>query len=150
GKTDWAERQQGAHDQIATLGQRMVEAQRNRTELENAPKVFAEKRSALITEVQTAETTRRGWADRLQESENKLAEADRDARAALEAASGAREELARAEERLEAAKRRLSDIGREIRDMLEIEPSAVAERADNGATAPMSGLVRVEGKIGTP
>src|SRR5262249_59258889 len=105
-KTDWVERQQGAHNQIATLGQRIVEAQRNRTELENAPKVFAEKRSALFTEVQTAEATRRGWADRLHESQNKLAQADPDARAALEAASGRREELARAEERFEAAKRR--------------------------------------------
>ena len=146
-KTDWVERQQGAHNQIATLGQRIVEAQRNRTELENAPKVFAEKRSALFTEVQTAEATRRGWADRLQESENKLAEADRDARAALEAASGAREELARAEERFEAAKRRLSDIGREIRDMLEIEPSAVAELAEIVPTDPLPDLAEIEEKL---
>src|SRR6185437_12944611 len=76
-----------------------------------------------------AEGARRACADRLQEAENALAQADRDARAALEAASAAREELARAEERFEGAKRRLTDIGREIRDMLEIEPTAVAELA---------------------
>ncbi|MGC1695247.1 MAG: AAA family ATPase, partial [Pseudolabrys sp.] len=64
--------------------------------------------------------------------------ADRDARAALEAASAAREDLARAEERFEGAKRRLADIGREIHDMLEIEPSAVAELAgiEPGKTLP--------------
>jgi hypothetical protein len=71
----------------------IAEARRDRTELENAPQVFGEKRSALMTEVQTAETARRACADRLQESETALSEADRDARAALEAASAAREDL---------------------------------------------------------
>jgi chromosome segregation protein len=146
-KTGWGERQQGARNQIATLEQRTTEAKRGRTELENAPKVFAEKRSALTTEVQTAETTRRGCADRLQEAENALAEADRDARKALEAASAAREELARAEERFEAAKRRLSDVGREIRDMLEVEPSAVAELAEIGPTDPLPDLAEIEEKL---
>ncbi|MGB8110203.1 MAG: chromosome segregation SMC family protein, partial [Pseudolabrys sp.] len=108
-RTGWIERQQGARKQIATLEQRTVEARRDRTELENAPQIFAEKRRALIAEVQTAETARQDCADRLQAAETALATADRDARAALEAASAAREEFARAEERFEAAKRRLSD-----------------------------------------
>jgi chromosome segregation protein len=146
-KTGWNERQQGARNQIVTLEQRTIEAKRDRTELENAPKVFAEKRSALITGVQTAETARRGCADRLQEAESALAQADRDARAALEAASAAREELARAEERFEGAKRRLSDIGREIRDMLEIEPSAVAELAEIGPTDPLPDLAEIEERL---
>ncbi len=125
----WVERQNGARSQIATLDQRIAEATRDRAELENAPALFAEKRRALIGEIETAETERRACADRLQEAENQLAEADRDARAALEAASAAREDLARAEEKFEGAKRRLTDIGREIHDMLEIEPAAVAELA---------------------
>ncbi len=128
-KAGWIERRAGAHNQIATLDQRIVEAKRDRAELENAPQVFAEKRKAMIGEVAKAEAARRECAGRLQEAENALAEADRDARAALEAASAAREELARAEERFEGAKRRLTDIGREIHDMLEIEPSGVAELA---------------------
>ena len=98
-KTGWVERQTGAHNQIATLEQRIAEATRDRAELENAPAQFAEKRAALMTEVEAANTDRRACADRLQEAENALAEADRDARAALEAACAAREELARAEER---------------------------------------------------
>ena len=52
---------------------------------EDAPRAFAEKRSALIGEIETAEAARRAAADRLAEAENALAEADRDARAALEA-----------------------------------------------------------------
>ncbi|HUL87617.1 MAG TPA: chromosome segregation protein SMC [Pseudolabrys sp.] len=146
-KTGWAERQQGARTQTVTLEQRIAEAKRDRTELENAPQVFAEKRSALITEVQAAETARREHADRLQDAESALAVADRDARTALEAASAAREDLARAEERFEGAKRRLTDIGREIRDMLEIEPAAVAELAEIGPTDPLPDLVEIEEKL---
>jgi chromosome segregation protein len=146
-KTGWAGRQQGAHSQIATLEQRIAEATRDRTELQNAPQVFAEKRAAFIAEVQTAETARRECANRLQAAENALAQADRDARAALEAASTAREDLARAEERFEGAKRRLTDIAREIRDMLEIEPAAVAELAEIGPTDPLPDLAEIEEKL---
>jgi chromosome segregation protein len=146
-KTGWLERQQGARNQISTLDQRITEAKRDRTELENAPQVFAQKRTALITEVQTAEAARRACADRLQEAENALAEADRDARAALEAASAAREELARAEERYEGAKRRLTDVGREIHDMLEIQPSAVAELAEIKPTDPLPDLADIEATL---
>ena len=146
-KAGWLERRDGAGSQIATLEQRVAEAKRDRVELENAPQLFAQKRQALISEVQAAEAGRRACADRLAEAENALAEADRDARAALEAASAAREELARAEERFEGSKRRLADIGREIHDMLEIEPSAVAELAEikPGETPPA--LAEIEEKL---
>jgi chromosome segregation protein len=146
-KAGWGERRDGARNQIATLEQRITEAKRDRAELENAPQLFAEKRQGLIGEVQTAEAERRACADRLQEAENALAEADRDARAALEAASLAREELARAEERFEGARRRLSDIGREIHDMLEIEPSAVAELAEIKDGEALPELAEIEEKL---
>ncbi len=106
-KAGWLERQGGARNQIATLDERIAQAKHDRTELENAPQVFAGKRQALIGEVEKAEAERRACADRLQDAENALAQADRDARAALEAASAAREALGRAEERFEGAKRRL-------------------------------------------
>jgi chromosome segregation protein len=143
----WAERRDGARNQIATLDQRITEAKRDRVELENAPALFAEKRQALISEIATAETERRACADRLQDAENAQAEADRDARAALEAASAAREELARAEERFEGAKRRLADIGREIHDMLEIEPSGVAELAGIEAGEALPELAEIEATL---
>src|SRR5262249_33059377 len=146
-RTGWIERQHGARNQITTLEQRIAEAKRDRTELENAPQVFAEKRRALSAEVQNAEGSRRECADRLQAAEMALAAADRDARAALEAASAAREDLARAEERFDGARRRLTDIGREIRDMLEIEPAAVAELAEIGPTDPLPDLTEIEEKL---
>jgi chromosome segregation protein len=125
----WNERRDGARNQIATLDARNEDARRERAELEHAPKVFAEKRGMLSTEVERAEIARRDAAEQLAAGEATLAEADRDARAALEAASAAREELARAEERAEAAKRRLADVGREIREVLEIEPDGLTELA---------------------
>ena len=134
----WGERLAGAREQIATLANRVSETERDRAELEHAPQQFAEQRAALITQVQGAEVERQACADRLQEAENALAAADRDARAALEAASAAREDLARAEERFEGAKRRLADVAREIHDMLEVAPEAVAELAElnDGETLP--------------
>jgi chromosome segregation protein len=146
-KASWVERQDGARNQIATLDQRVTEAKRDRTELENAPQLFAEKRKGLISEIETAQAERRACADRLQEAENALAEADRDARAALEAASAAREEFARAEERFEGAKRRLADIGREIHDMLEIEPSGVAELAGIKPNEVLPDLAEIEATL---
>jgi chromosome segregation protein len=146
-KAGWVERQQGARNQTETLAQRMAEATRDRAELEDAPRLFGEKRQALITEVQNAEAERQACADRLQEADNALAEADRDARAALEAASAAREELARAEERYEGAKRRLTDIAREIHDMLEIEPSGVAELAEIKDGEALPEVAEVEEKL---
>jgi chromosome segregation protein len=146
-KSGWSDRRDGARNQIATLDQRITETRRDQAELENAPQLFAEKRSGLIGEVETAEASRRACADRLQEAENALAEADRDARTALEAAGAAREELARAEERFEGAKRRLADIAREIHDMLEVEPAAVAGLAEIEADSTLPDLTETEEKL---
>jgi len=100
-----------------------------RTALEQMPALFEEKRQGLLSEIESAEAQRRMAADRLAEGENALAEADRGARAALEAMTAAREQAARAEERFEGDKRRLVDVEHEIREMLEAEPAEVAELA---------------------
>jgi chromosome segregation protein len=145
--TSWSERRDGASHQITTLEQRIEDTKRERAELEQAPQVFAEKRSALITEIETADGARRACADRLAEGENALTEADRDARAALEAASAAREDLARAEERFEGAKRRLADNAREIHDVLEVEPSALPELAEVKVDAALPEIAEIEATL---
>ena len=65
----------------------------------SAPEKFASQRQALIGEIETATAARRADADRLAAAENDLAEADKVARAALEAVGEARAEAARGEER---------------------------------------------------
>ena len=144
----WIERRDGARNQIATLEQRIAEAKRDRAELENAPQAFAEKREA---------TDRRGRqggsrAARLRRLACKTPRTRWPKPTATPAprskrASAAREELARAEERFEGAKRRLTDIGREIHDMLEIEPEAVAALAEIEAGEALPDLAEVEEKL---
>ena len=73
-----------------------------------------------------------------------MAETDRAAKASLEALSSAREASARAEERMEGTKRRLADIEREIHDMLEVEPHAVAALAEIEPGAELPPLAEIE------
>ncbi len=143
----WSSRKEGAAFQISTLESRVEEANSERASLADAPAAFAEKRGALIGEIEAAEAERRAAADRLAEAENALAEADRDARSALEAMGSAREEAARAEERFEGARRRLADVAHEIREMLEVEPEAVAELAELKPGAALPEVAEVEGRL---
>jgi chromosome segregation protein len=140
----WSGRAEGAASQIGTLEARVEEAKTERAGLEDAPQVFEEKRRALIGEVETAEATRREAADHLQLGENALADADRAARAALEAMGTAREEAARAEERYEGGKRRLTDVAHEIHEMLEVEPAEVANLAGIEPDQALPDVVEVE------
>jgi chromosome segregation protein len=143
-RTEWQNRRQSAASQVATIEARIVELTTERMELENAPAVFAEKRSALISEIQHAEGDRSAAADALAAAETLMAQTDRAAKVSLEALSSAREACARAEERMEGTKRRLADIEREIHDMLEVEPQAVAGLAEIEPGTELPPLAEIE------
>jgi chromosome segregation protein len=143
-RTQWQDRKQSAASQISTIEARVTEVKAERAELDNAPALFAEKRRALISEIEAAETGRRVAADALAAAESAMAETDRAAKISLEALSGAREACARAEERMDGTKRRLIDIEREIHDMLEIEPHAVAGLAEIEPGAELPPLAEIE------
>lgn len=144
---EWQTRKSGSASQIETIESRVAEAKTERAELESAPAAFAEKRSALIGEIEAAEGKRRQAADALAAAESAMAEADRGARASLDALASAREATGRAEERTEAAKRRLSDIEHEIREMLECEPNGVAALAEIEAGAELPPVADVEAEL---
>ncbi len=127
---EWQARKENGASQIATIEGRINDVKTERAALDDAPAMFAEKRRALISEIESAEAARRTAADALAAAETVMAETDRSARASLEALSAAREATARAEERMEGAKRRLEDVEREIREMLEVEPQGVAAMAE--------------------
>ena len=143
----WSGRHESAATQIRTLDARVAEAKTERAGLEEAPRLFEEKRRALIGEIEAAEAARRTAADHLVQGENALAEADRTARGALEAMGSAREEAARAEERFEGGKRRLADVAHEIRDMLEVEPSEVANLAGIDPDKALPDAAEVEANL---
>ncbi|WP_407159215.1 chromosome segregation protein SMC [Bradyrhizobium sp. STM 3557] len=146
-RNDWLGRIHGAGSQISTIEERIAEVREERAELENAPQVFAEKRSALIDEIGIAEGERQVAADALAAAETEMGDTDRAAKASLEALSRAREAAARAEERLEGAKRRLADVEREIHDMLEVEPQAVAAMAEIGPDTQLPPLHEIEDSL---
>jgi chromosome segregation protein len=143
-RSEWQNRKQSAASQIATIEARVTEVKAERADLANAPALFAEKRRALIGEIESAENTRRVAADALAAAENVMAETDRAAKISLEALSSAREACGRAEERMGGAKRRLADIEREIRDMLEVEPQGVAGLAEIKPGAELPPLAEIE------
>jgi len=143
-RNDWQNRNASAAAQIETVEARLGEVKADRAELENAPAVFAEKRSALIGEISSAENDRKLAADALAAAETAMAATDRAAKAALEALSAAREATGRAEERMEAARRRLADVEREIHDMLEIAPQGVAALAEIQPGVELPPLTEIE------
>jgi chromosome segregation protein len=143
-RNDWQTRKASAASQLATIDARIAEVKAERAELEDAPAVFAEKRSAVISEIEHAENDRRVAADALAAAETAMAETDRAAKISLEALSSAREACARAEERAESARRRLADVEREIHDMLEIEPKGVAALAEIEPGAELPPVSEIE------
>ena len=58
-RNEWQNRKTSAASQVETIEARIAEVSIEREELANAPEVFAEKRSALITEIEHAESDRR-------------------------------------------------------------------------------------------
>ncbi len=146
-RRQWQERVTGSRGQVETLQMRVEEARQERAVLEDAPAVFAEKRFAIIGELQTAEANRGTAADALAAAESSLAEADRGARAALEAMGSAREHAARAEERFESAKRRHAELAHEIEEMLEVAPDAVAALAEIAPGDALPDVAAVETEL---
>jgi chromosome segregation protein len=145
-RTQWSTRRDGAATQVETLEARNREATAERATLADAPAAFEDKRRSLIGEIEAAESKRREAADRLAEAENALGACDRALRASLEALGSAREEAARAQERVQGAKRRLSDVAHEIREMLEIEPTELAQISGISGT-PLPDVGVVEGEL---
>ena len=97
--------------------------------LAEAPDEFLMKRRALMGEMETAEEARKEASDARASAETMLTEADRVARAALDAMSVSREERARSESRVEATRQRLADVLRSIEHELECAPEQLAELA---------------------
>ena len=143
----WRTRKDAAAGQIANLDARLTETALERASLADAPNLFAEKRRALMGDIDHAEAERRNAADALVLGETALAEADKAARDALEAMALARTETARAEERHKAAGRRRDDVAHEIADMLEVEPAELPGLAGLAADAALPDVAEVEDRL---
>jgi chromosome segregation protein len=146
-RQEWHVRVSGAHTQIAALEASAKEAAQERASLNEAPLVFAAKRQALISEIETANRRRQAAADALAQAENVLKAADRAARDALDTMASAREAAAREAERFESATRRLGDIAHEIQELLDVVPEAVISIAGIAPTAALPEVAAVESEL---
>ncbi|HEX2759105.1 MAG TPA: hypothetical protein VHM27_01280, partial [Rhizomicrobium sp.] len=128
--TRWNARKADAQTHVAELTRRQEELAVELTAAEELPQQIADKRSALLDAIATAETARNQAADARQEAESVLAEADKLAKTFDAALSSAREERARAQAVSEAAAQRIEELKTRIQDELECAPGDLAERAE--------------------
>ena len=125
----WLERREKAGIQIVEIEDRQTKARAELETLADAPTAFLQQRRALIGEIDAAEAARKEASDQRAATETGLAEADRAARAALEAMSVAREARAASEERVEGARQRREALLHTIQVELEAEPLGLAALA---------------------
>jgi chromosome segregation protein len=143
----WNARRERALAQIGELEARRTEAENEQRNLADAPGNFLQQRRALMSQTQDAEAARQAAADALASGETALADADRQARAALEAMSGAREAQARSEARLEAARERLAQHLHTITLELDCTPDDLVKLAGLKPGAELPDAASVEQKL---
>lgn len=123
----WQARAAAATQTAEETRRRIAAVSAEQTTLLEAPDTFLTERRRILAEIETAEIARRAAADALATGEAALAEADRQARTALEGLAGAREVRASCEARLEAARQRVADVARQIADGLETTLAGLQE-----------------------
>ncbi len=143
----WDSRRDAAAQKNTELNQRIVDMQAELAEREAMPERIAERRTALLDAVSTAENAHSRAGDARAEAEQILSEADRVARSADGALAEAREERATAQARAENAASRLEELGARIRDELDCNPTELFERTGLKQGAELPPLEHAEARI---
>jgi chromosome segregation protein len=148
-RRSWAERRARAEAHIGEIAERRSGAEEEMETLEEAPAQFELQRRALMSQLAEAEAARKAAADERAAAEMRLAEADRAARAALEAMSSSREQRAAAEQRLEATRARREELLKLIQAEHETDPHGLLEQAGIKRDDPTPPLEAVEKRLET-
>jgi chromosome segregation protein len=146
-RASWLARSEGAGGQIGAFETRIAEATAEHESLADAPDAFLATRRTLLNQISEAEAARKGASDQRAAAETALAEADRAARAALDAMSAAREQKARAEARIEAARARREDVLRQIGAELDCAAEELPTLAGVGANEELPAIADVERRL---
>ncbi len=146
-RQSWAARRERALSQIGEFQSRLAEIAAEQEKLADAPNEFFQLRRALLNKIETAEDARRKASDARIAAEQRLSEADRAARGALESMSGAREEKARSEARLEAAREHLAEVVHLIASELQCAPEELAPLAGIDRDAALPAAAEIEAKL---
>ncbi len=145
-RTGWESRAGQSGTQIDVLDRRIAEAEAEREELVDRPYAIEDMRRRLTGSIHEAETKRAEAADRLAEGDRDLAEADRAARAALDALSVSREARGRAEERATAARARSAEIAASVREQFNCTPDGLIDLAGLKPAAPLPELAGIDAR----
>ncbi len=148
-RQSWEARRERATGQIDEVNTRLAEATEEHLKLVEAPDEYVRVRRVLMNNIAAAEEICRRASDQRAKAETHLAEADKQARAALEAMGTAREDKARSETRLEAARQRLEEILHTISQDLECQPSDLFALADVKPGADLPGAEATEKRLET-
>jgi chromosome segregation protein len=143
----WAARRASAAEQIAALQERVALMSGELETLDAVPGQIAEKRSALLDAITTADEARKEAADARAEAEAQQAQADKIAKAADHALTEAREERAAADARREAAAQRLGELRTRIHEELDARPEELNERAEVNDEAELPPLDQAEARV---
>ena len=146
-KHAWEARARNAASQIETLNIRTEETRETLEDLRAVPAEIAEKRVTLIDEIQAAEARRTEAAETLAAAEQKLAEADKMSRDAVETLTNIREERARFQAAVEGGRERLADAVALVRERMSCEPHEVLSRAELNDGEELPPLSQIEAKL---
>ncbi|MBB4196711.1 chromosome segregation protein SMC [Rhodoblastus sphagnicola] len=146
-KKSWADRKARSLAQKEEIQDRIAETQEEIERLAEAPDEFLLQRRALTSGIEEAEHKLKDAADARALAETALSEADRAARAALEAMSSARENRARLEAQAEAAQQRLAFLTQSVLQELQCAPHALRELAGVAEDDETAGIEPVQQKL---
>ncbi|PPQ38853.1 condensin subunit Smc [Rhodoblastus acidophilus] len=146
-KKSWADRKARSLAQKEEIQDRLAETQEEMDRLADAPDEFLSQRRALTSGIEEAEQKLKDAADARALAETAQAEADRAARAALDAMSAARENRARLEAQAEAAQQRLAFLTQNILQELQCAPHALREMAGVAEVEETADIEPVQQKL---
>ena len=143
----WRRRIDDATRQIERLEERRRAAAAAADLLSAAPEEVAEKRRRLLSALESAEAKRAAAADRLAETETRVAEAERILRAAEADLRDARERRVRAEGLVEQAEQACTSLTQRIAERLECAPDRLREMAGLAEDAELPDMEAVERRV---
>ncbi|HEX3970605.1 MAG TPA: hypothetical protein VHX19_04740, partial [Stellaceae bacterium] len=146
-RQSWTTRRERASAQIGEVQSRLSEAAAEHEKLADAPNKFFQARRVLMNQIEAGEAARQSASDNRVAAEQRLADADRAARQAIEGMTTAREEKARSEARLEAARARFAEVAHAIATELQCAPEDLAPMAEIDRDAALPAAEEIEAKL---
>ena len=126
----WRQRATGAAARLADMNERRGAAETERDALAKRPAEIEQMQTALMDQIENAETARGKAGDALAAGETALAEADRALKSCEAAQAEARENLVRAESQTEQGARERAGVAERVREKLDVAPDRILAATD--------------------